>query len=403
MTELEFHPVASIFPMMSAEEFDGLKADIAANGLREPIYTHDGKIVDGRNRYRACLEVGVAPHFKAWNAQGSLVEFVVSLNLHRRHLNPTQRGTIGLAARTYVEAEARERMRLSPGRPKGDGKGEATLPQVIEPERAPQSRDTLGAMVGVSGRLMGDIEAVALAAPDLIPKMQSGELTSAEAKREIRKRNETTQRERAVASIAQEFDYGGVLEARSVDAITLPANSIDMIFTDPPYHDEYVGLYDRLGEVAARVLKPGAYCMAYVGKMFLPDVLRALSRHLEYVWVMCVWQPDNNSKIARHNLFEAWRPILVFRKPGNTARREWVPDAINSVRSKSHHPWQQSEQAPESFIGAYTYPGETVLDPFCGGGTTAVVCRRIGRNFITYDIEPDAISLAKARIQEATK
>lgn len=52
-TRLEFHPVANIFPMMTREEAEGLKADIAAHGLKEPVWVHDGRIVDGRNRYAA--------------------------------------------------------------------------------------------------------------------------------------------------------------------------------------------------------------------------------------------------------------------------------------------------------------------------------------------------------------
>jgi phage N-6-adenine-methyltransferase len=91
---MEFHEVANIFPMMSATEFDALKADIGSNGLLEPIWQYEGKIIDGRNRYQACLEIGVTPHFREWDGVGSLTAFVVSLNLHRRHLTESQRGMV---------------------------------------------------------------------------------------------------------------------------------------------------------------------------------------------------------------------------------------------------------------------------------------------------------------------
>ena len=92
--EIEFHEVASIFPMMSGSEYEALKADIAAHGLREPIWLHEGKIIDGRNRYNACREMNVTPDYRTWNGVGSLVAFVVSLNLHRRHLSESQRGMV---------------------------------------------------------------------------------------------------------------------------------------------------------------------------------------------------------------------------------------------------------------------------------------------------------------------
>ena len=91
---IEFHEVANIFPMMSATEFEQLKTDIQYNGLLEAIWRHDGKIIDGRNRYQACVETGVTPHFREWDGIGSLTAFVVSLNLHRRHLTESQRGMV---------------------------------------------------------------------------------------------------------------------------------------------------------------------------------------------------------------------------------------------------------------------------------------------------------------------
>lgn len=91
---MEFHPVAAIFPLMPAEERKALAADILANGLREEIWTFDGKIIDGRNRFLACRDAGVEPRFREWDGVGSLVSFVVSLNLTRRHLTESQRAMV---------------------------------------------------------------------------------------------------------------------------------------------------------------------------------------------------------------------------------------------------------------------------------------------------------------------
>ena len=91
---LESHPVADIFPLLEGQAFEQFKQDIAENGLRESIWLHEGRIIDGRNRYRACLETGTAPTFREWEGNGSLVAFVISLNLHRRHLNESQRAMV---------------------------------------------------------------------------------------------------------------------------------------------------------------------------------------------------------------------------------------------------------------------------------------------------------------------
>jgi ParB-like chromosome segregation protein Spo0J len=76
---LEFHPIADAFPLMEGEEFKDLVRDIAEHGQQQPILTHNGRILDGRNHYRACLEAGVEPWTERWY-RDSPVEAVVTLN-----------------------------------------------------------------------------------------------------------------------------------------------------------------------------------------------------------------------------------------------------------------------------------------------------------------------------------
>jgi ParB-like chromosome segregation protein Spo0J len=81
--------------MMSDDELAELAADIKANGLREPIWVHDGRIIDGRNRYLACKRAGIEPRFKVYPGDDKgILPFVLSLNLHRRHLNESQRAAV---------------------------------------------------------------------------------------------------------------------------------------------------------------------------------------------------------------------------------------------------------------------------------------------------------------------
>lgn len=87
---LQIHELASIFPRMPGEEFAALKLDIKANGLLEPIWLYDGKVLDGRHRYYACQETSVEPIFREYEGSDPR-GFVVSLNLKRRHLDATQR------------------------------------------------------------------------------------------------------------------------------------------------------------------------------------------------------------------------------------------------------------------------------------------------------------------------
>lgn len=89
----EIHPLADIFPMMAKSELKKLACDIAENGLLEPIWTHEGKIIDGRNRKAACEIAGVVPQYQEYTGAAPLA-FVLSKNLSRRHLNESQRAMV---------------------------------------------------------------------------------------------------------------------------------------------------------------------------------------------------------------------------------------------------------------------------------------------------------------------
>jgi hypothetical protein len=120
---MKFHPFANVFPLMSAGELAELAADIAGHGQREPIFTYEGQILDGRNRFKACKMAKRKPWFEPWDgggrdgggrgdeagspaAGGDPVAFVVSMNLRRRHLDESQRAIV--AAKLAVLKQGRK-------------------------------------------------------------------------------------------------------------------------------------------------------------------------------------------------------------------------------------------------------------------------------------------------------
>jgi hypothetical protein len=89
----EAHPIATIFPRLGGAEINTLADDIKANGLRDPIWLYEGKILDGVNRAEACKRAEV--EIRTWDYTGNdPIGFVLSANLHRRHLDAGQRAMV---------------------------------------------------------------------------------------------------------------------------------------------------------------------------------------------------------------------------------------------------------------------------------------------------------------------
>jgi hypothetical protein len=141
---LAWHPAASIFPMLPEDKLLELADDIEKNGQREAILILDGKILDGRNRSCACQLKGIKPVTKIVTDIHDPVAFVMSLNLHRRHLTPSQASMCAARACELYSQQAKERQKLSEGRGQ---KGPVNLPDLKT-----DARDAAGKAFGVSGK-----------------------------------------------------------------------------------------------------------------------------------------------------------------------------------------------------------------------------------------------------------
>jgi hypothetical protein len=157
---LALHPLCTLFPRLVGAEFEALKTDIVANGQRESITVHGGLVLDGGNRYRACIEAGIEPQLKTFTGADP-VAFVLSANLHRRHLTPGQQAAIVASAQDWTRAHGAG----------GDRKSDqaATLPLDSVADRAAQS--------GASERTQRMADKVAKESPELAKQVAHGEIS----------------------------------------------------------------------------------------------------------------------------------------------------------------------------------------------------------------------------------
>lgn len=219
----------------------------------------------------------------------------------------------------------------------------------------------------------------------------------------------------------------------------LEVQSIDAVITDPPYltrqshvpirgnsvgpvieDTRSVGLpwgYSLAWIDAVARLEPKHWFVFCIGQM-LSTLLPALEQHARFGEIF-VWRKPNASPMAR-NVPRLDCELVVWMKhpkANNMRAREFrslvidVPFlqagcfATERILAKhsgqAAHPTQKPVDIIWPFVQRFTEPGQTVLDPFAGTGTTGVVCVKENRNFIGIEIDPGYFAIAEKRISEA--
>lgn len=229
-------------------------------------------------------------------------------------------------------------------------------------------------------------------AVELLDKKTSGIAKDAE---KVKRQLENENKYDSEKSDEWDIRHGSYQEYRFED------NTIDHIFTDPPYPEKYLSEWEYLAQEAIRILKPGGFCICYSGTFNLIKVMQILSKHLEYYWQCVLLHIGGNQFINARNLNTGYKPILIFQKPPMRKTDTAFLDIFKgSGKEKDNHKWQQAEQEAIEIIGKLTKPNDLILDPFAGSGTIPVACHLSKRRFIAIEKEKKYISKIYTRLNK---
>lgn len=366
---------------MGEVEFDQLKADIAENGLLDTVWTYDGTILDGRNRYLACVDLGIEPRYQEYTGSDPQ-SFVISKNLHRRHLNETQRAVVASKLATMTNGGWRGNQWQS---------ANLQTAKTSQPEAAKQ--------LNVSPRLVASVKEVERKAPELMPKLESGQMTANEAVKEVRRiEREQERKEMADSADAIPVSDRWHVEVGDINSYDT-SKQYDYIITDPPYPREYLYLYETLAMRAKEWLKPGGLLIAMCGQSYLNQIYEMMSKHLDYYWTAAYLTPGQPTPLRQVNVNTTWKPLLMFTNGGYTGRI--FGDVFKSDgNDKDFHKWGQSVSGMYSIISGVCLAGQSILDPFCGAGTTGIAALKHGCLFDGIDIDDDNVKISTRRLYD---
>lgn len=234
---VKWHPYAELFPWIDGPAFEELKADIAKNGVLEPIVFLDGAILDGRNRYMAARALGIDYPRVEYRGDDPL-GYVISLNLKRRHLSESQRASV-----------AAKLANMEQGRPADKG---ANLHLLDEPQPAPVSVAQAAELLNVSERSVKSARKVhEQGTPELVAAVDTGKVSvSAAADIATKPKEEQAvivargEKEILEAAKAIREERAAIRRAELAEVaarpVVLPEGKFGTIVIDPPWQMEKI-------------------------------------------------------------------------------------------------------------------------------------------------------------------
>jgi len=199
---------------------------------------------------------------------------------------------------------------------------------------------------------------------------------------------------------------GELLTGNAIElAKDLPDESVDILCTDPPYMLGDAWLYAWLSMEAGRLLKPGGYLLCLMSSIATDIHLHALRLcpELRFYASLSIGKAPGGVTIWNRNIIAAHQPVALFSKGDPIKPAQRVFNFIRSTggqKAKVWHKWGQDISPFLVWLEAFCPEGGLVLDPFAGGGTTLVAAKILGREWLGFEIDPQAADRARLRLSE---
>ena len=407
----DHRPRYQVFPDLPPEEFEKLKQDIAERGVQVAIeITEKGEILDGHQRLRACQELKIRSYPR--KIIGGLDErgkrhHAIKANCLRRQLTRQQR-------RDLIAAELGRNSRQS-NRLLAEliGVDKNTIQSVREQLIEGGEIHHVGARDGKDGKvyrpssMFAATPAAARMAQNLLSELgedvPEGKHMSPRTASELinQKRRERADLKMSGAPLPSQIKLYNC-DFREVGK-RIKNDSTDLIFTDPPFGQEFLPLWDDLGAFASRVLKPGALLVTYTGQAYLDQVIAALSQHLSYVWCLAILHNHRQGRIHHKRVYNCWKPLLVFGKGINRFTGTVWDVYQGSGVNKHHHDWEQGLDEAVHYVEALVPARSLVVDPCMGSATCGLAAIRCDMRFQGCEIDEATFHQAKVRLAQELK
>ena len=405
-------------PPLTKEEFEQLQENCCNDGIRDPICIWNDLIIDGHNRFKISknngwLDFNTVDYSERFQDRHEVLTWILLNQAGRRNLNNYDKGLMALKLQEILKIKGKENMSKA-------GEGSPILGKVDSEKTAAEtfnvSKGTLNKVKQVEEKGTVEQKKELKTGVTTVNKVFN-DIKKAELKKkreQLKEQNREPKDSKKSEIVFFNCDCFEFLKATK-------DNTVDCIITDPPYsvtdnswdnfksEAAFLKFIDKVLTECKRVLKLNYAFFMFMDSRLMSKVEELIIKNKFDLKSRIIWVRKNMSmgRVVKDRFISQWEICfycgnkeLNFPEVWGEERGDVQSAAVpqTNYEDKKIHPTQKPLKLVERFIELSTNQGDIVIDPFCGGGTTAAACYNLGRNCFTSDISKEYIDNAKERI-----
>ena len=416
-----------LIPPLTSEEFKQLERNILEEGIRDPLVTWNGILVDGHNRYRIAQEydidfVTVEKKFADINA---VKEWMINNQFGRRNLNNYQRSVLALQLEDVFKAKAKENLVLS-----GENYGKGTQISANPIIQKIETRQEIAKVANVSHDTISKVKKIeATASPEIKAKVSTGQISINEAFKEIKKEenevkiNIEKEIRKQVIEDSKDKIISNVFNGNSLEMIDKIDFKIKCVITDPPYGMNYISnrrtaslkdkgiendkdidtAMDLIKNVFTKLygkmdVNSGLFCfIGWKQENYIIEILEDIGFNIKN---SIIWNKNNHGTGDLIYSFAPKHERIIYATKGKVELNYRYPDVLDGNDFRTNHPTQKPIDLLKTLINSITMENETIVDPFAGHGSTGIAAKESNRKYWLCELDYENYCNIKKNIND---
>jgi len=427
----------NIFPEANSEDFNRLKDDISQNGFddKQPIYLYENEVLDGWNRQKACIELGLVPVYKTFTGTpGDAINFVMRTN-KRRNLTKDQWLIIATEStemisiiKKQIENDKKTKLTGNNNASKQSvNKFTDRFPEgdLFETVKQPvvRTNEVIAKTFNTNSTSLTEALKLKNTKPDVYEDVKSGKKTFAEVKKELIQEKAAEVKKELIEKSKKTEPVANIICGDStIETLKAPSN-IKCVLTDPPYGQAFISnrrtvtakdtgiANDESIEKALEVTKKvytnlfekmadDSCLFSFIGWKQEPAFRTMIEEVGFTIKNSIIWVKNNHGSGDLTGSFSPKHERIIFAVKGSPKLNFRPDDVLNGSEIVTEHPTSKPIDLLKVLIEATTNEGDIVVDPFTGQGSTLIAASSLKRNYWGCELDEFNYSQIKINIDK---